>query len=106
MLVGYKNNGFDDINIDSLSASECSNLLSKINGFTVAKPKEIYSYNWLKSPSGLASHYLKIGSNYTDFLSLVNTWSERVYFIGEAFSTQHGWIAGAIESVNNLLEKI
>ena len=106
MLVGYKNNGFDDINIDSLTASECSDLLSKINGFTVAKPKEIYSYNWLQSPSGLASHYLKIGSNYTDFLSLVNTGPERVYFIGEAFSTQHGWIAGAIESVNNLLEKI
>ena len=39
MLVGYKNNGFDDINIDSLTASECSDLLSKINGFTVAKPK-------------------------------------------------------------------
>ncbi|WP_226408011.1 FAD-dependent oxidoreductase [Synechococcus sp. MU1625] len=106
MLVGYKNNGFDDINIDSLTTSECSELLSKINGFTVAKPKEIYSYNWLQSPSGLASHYLKIGNNYTDFLPLVNTGSERVYFIGEAFSTQHGWIAGAIESVNNLLEKI
>ena len=106
MLVGYKNNGFDDINIDSLTASECSDLLSKINGFTVTKPKEIYSYNWLQSPSGLASHYLKIGNNYTDFLSLVNTGRERVYFIGEAFSTQHGWIAGAIESVNNLLSKI
>ena len=48
MLVGYKNNGFDDINIDSLTPSECFDLLSKINGFTVAKPKEIYSYNWLQ----------------------------------------------------------
>ncbi len=106
MLIGYKNNGFDEIKIDSLTASECSDYLTQINGFTVSKPKKIYSYNWSQSPSGLASHYLKIGKNYSDFLSLVNSGEERVYFIGEAFSTQHGWISGAIESVNNLLNKI
>ena len=67
----------DDINIDSLTTSECSELLSKINGFTVAKPKEIYSYNWLQSPSGLASHYLKIGKCH--YLTMLSHYLLKVY---------------------------
>ena len=105
MLIGYKNNVFSNIKIDEITAEECSKYLSQINGFTVPKPIEIYSYNWADSAAGLASHYLKCGNRYSDYLSLINSGKEKVYFIGESFSTQYGWIAGAIESVNTLLGK-
>ena len=105
MLIGYKNNVFSNKKIDEITAEECSKYLSQINGFTVPKPIEIYSYNWADSAAGLASHYLKCGNRYSDYLSLINSGKEKVYFIGESFSTQYGWIAGAIESVNTLLGK-
>lgn len=103
MLIEYRNILDKGDRMIPLQAEYYAHYLELIHGFKVPPPNRLWSHNWLDSSSGLAAHYLKVGKKYSDLQVSYNNQIKDIYFVGEAFSTQHGWISGAIESVNRLL---
>lgn len=103
MLIEYRNCLNNNGQIKPLHVDEYSKYLSMIHGLKVPHPSLIWRYNWNDSSSGIAAHYLKTGSKFSDLQITASNQLKNIYYVGEAFSTQHGWIAGAIESVNRLL---
>ena len=102
MLIEYRNCMKSDP-IEPLQTEEYSQYLSMIHGLKVPQPSMLWRYNWIDSSSGIAAHYLKTGAKFSDLHITASNQIKNIYFAGEAFSTQHGWISGAIESVNRLL---
>lgn len=103
MLIQYSNCLPDNKINPYLNSEDYANVLSRIHGIKIAPPTLLSIYNWDDSSCGLAAHYLKCGAHYTDCLNKINDAFNNIYFAGEALSTQHGWISGAIESVDRLL---
>lgn len=102
MLIEYRNSPTNNCINTTYSCSEYADMLSKIHGFLVPPPSQLWSLDWSDHPLQLSAHYLKSGRKFSDFINYTQDYNNDIFFVGEGFSTQHGWISGAIESVDKL----
>lgn len=107
ILAEYKSNIENNIETIDEKWTRISNDLGKILNIKIKKsPIEIISIDWKNIQSNTSAHYWGIGARPNEILKRIQTPKNHLYFIGEAFSLEHGWINGAVTSTMNVLETI
>ena len=110
ILAEYRNQSLNDIKKTELSSGlEWARISSDLNLITqheVPHPLEFVRHDWSMHQSGVAAHYWRKSYNSKSVLQSLNESNRSCWLVGEAFSYQHGWIEGAISSVNNVVDLI
>lgn len=107
ILAEYKSNMKNNIETINEKWGRISNDLEKILNIKIKEqPMEIISIDWENMQSKTSAHYWGIGAQPNEILKRIQTPKNNLYFIGEAFSLEHGWVNGAVTSTMNVLETI
>ena len=73
----------------------------------IPQPNVSVGQAWYKKPYYAAWHYWSPGDKHTtiqeQMMKPVN--NQDVYIIGEAFATRHGWMQGALDTAEEMIEK-
>jgi monoamine oxidase len=110
ILAEYRNQALSHSKNTVFSTEvEWARISSDLNMITkslIPQPRELVRHDWTQHQSGIAAHYWRKAYNPNSVLQLLNSPNTSCWLVGEAFSCQHGWIEGAIASVNNVVELI
>ena len=105
----------DNVYMISYSDNKYANNINKMNKYTfLSRIQGMYNVKILNS----YKHYWKCGTHYyiplnrkiwknrNDFINRVQKYKKNIYIVGELISKNQGWVEGALESVENILEYI
>ncbi|EUC54401.1 flavin containing amine oxidase [Rhizoctonia solani AG-3 Rhs1AP] len=69
---------------------------------------EMYPFDWTNNPNTLGAYALFGPGQFSTLLSNMSRPAAegRLHFAGEAISTCHGWVAGAVDSADRVVEQI
>lgn len=80
--------------------------LNHLHGRDLPKPVWVSSCDWVRQPSGVATHSWRAGINSTRELPLIRhpQVDLPLHLCGEAFSQEQGWVNGALRSAEAVLQ--
>ncbi|MBS0469685.1 MAG: FAD-dependent oxidoreductase [Proteobacteria bacterium] len=106
-LAGNADAGFVSLAGDSVLAREVHRESTLVLGKTALKPIAARFQDWSASPFGGGWHYYALGHDgLADSAAMLKPIPERDLFVcGEAYSTSQGWVEGALERAEAMLQR-
>jgi monoamine oxidase len=106
-LVGNTDAGFAALSGDSALAREVHREAALVLGRTDLKPIAARFHDWSASPHGGGWHYYALGHDgLADSAAMLKPLPDReLYVCGEAYSAAQGWVEGALERTETMLER-
>lgn len=101
------NDGYVSLAGDSPLAREVHREAQRVIGRTDLQPIAARFEDWSASPFGGGWHYYALGHDgLADSVAMLKPMPERELFVcGEAWSTSQGWVEGALERAETMLER-
>lgn len=89
---------------NSFSSSDINYLpfLNSVLPFDLSTPSAVISFDWKNSISGLSAHFWIPGSFDYSESNRLNSFSDSLFFVGEAYCQHHGWIESALLSTKQI----
>jgi monoamine oxidase len=86
---------------------EAQRQLSEVHGIEVPEPYAVASMSWNEDPFGGAADFWKIHARSEDVMERITQPLEGlpVFVCGDSYSRTQGWVEGALESAELMLEK-
>jgi monoamine oxidase len=86
---------------------EAQRQLSEVHGIDVPEPYAVASMNWNQDPFGGAADFWKIHARSEDVMERMTQPVDGVpvYVCGDSFSRTQGWVEGALESAELMLQR-
>jgi len=99
--------GFASLDGDSALAREVHREAQLVIGTTDLKPLAAYFQNWTVDPYGGGWHYYALGHDgVSDAEAILKPVPDReLYVCGEAYSHAQGWVEGALERTETVLQR-
>ncbi|MCB4398419.1 FAD-dependent oxidoreductase [Synechococcus sp. MU1625] len=98
VLAAY--NSCSSSNIDYLTC------LNKKLPFNLSSPASVCAFDWKESFAKLSAHFWMTGSEPDKACNKLRSLNNSIYFVGEAYCTDHGWINSALFSSQQLLDQL
>lgn len=98
VLAAY--NSCSSLNVDYLTC------LNDKLPFNLSSPASVCSFHWKDSFAQLSAHFWMTGSDPEKTCNKLRSLNNGIYFVGEAYCTDHGWINSALVSSQQLLDQL
>ena len=106
ILASYNNSDQnEDLNSKDYKLAYLKELSFCLN-HKLNKPSDVVEINWKSFQSSVSAHYWKVGVDIKVTLKNLENSSPHIFFVGEAFNDQHGWIASGLSSSDRVIAQL